>query len=202
MMTEWYLSCLPDELKLHIISFLPIHKLITEKPLPIFHEHIMHYINTQLLKDMYIAGLLYRKDMYNNILYEKVNDIAGKMTHTFMKETERIGGPITYSGNSTKIISLRILFTFTKVGRRFNGPTDDYEYSLSTNGLQQNYCTWMTRQFQCGIKYNEKSIQCEILRILIKNMDCCDTTINIKKMELVEADIFNDRDNIILVRFI
>ena len=196
------LSCLPDEIKLIIISYLPISKLLASEPLPIFNEYIMYYINTQLLKDMYKSGYLYKSPIYSDIIYDKINQIAENIAQGFIKEITNIGGPTSVNSVSTKIISLRIKFTFTRVGRYFQGSTDDFMYSLSTYGISENSCTWMYNNFQYGFQYSDENIKNEIWRILIKNMDHSDTTIDIKSMELIKTDIFDEKNNIVLIKFI
>ena len=83
------LSILPEEIQLHILSFIPIRKLITDNPPPIIDEYILYYIDTQLLNDNYIAGCLYESDIYYKDVCIKVNEISLKMSKLFMKETDK-----------------------------------------------------------------------------------------------------------------
>jgi hypothetical protein len=69
------ISILPEEIQLHIISFIPMCKLITDNPPPIINEYILYYIENELLKDNYIAGCLYASNIYYKNVLLKVNDL-------------------------------------------------------------------------------------------------------------------------------
>ncbi len=192
-------SSIPDEIKLFIISYLPLHKLISDNPLPIFNEYIMNYINTKLLLDNYNAGYL-SKSIYKDILFDKAKEIAFNIADEFIKETEKIGGPII-TNDTEPIISLNILFKFTRVGRHYNGNTRDINYSLSSYGVFNNSFTWYYNQTLLTLKYSKENIRNEIWRIIIKNIDYSDTTLDIKSMELVKTNILNT-NNEILIKYI
>ena len=203
------LTCIPDEIKLIIISYLPLNKLITDEPLPIFHEYIMNYINTKLLTNMYYAGRLYNSDIYSDIVYNKLNEISSNITTRFIKEIDEIGGPINTNNINNNIniinkpiISLKIIFKFTKVGKHYNSFTGDIKYSLSSFGMCDNSCSWFYNDSISAFEYNEENIQNEIWRILIKNVDCSDTTIDIKSMEMIKTEFLNDTNSNILIKFI
>ena len=74
------LSCIPYEIKLIIINYLPINKLIIDNPPPIFHDYIIHYIDKHVLTDMYISGLLCTNDIYNDIINNKVDEFSSDIT--------------------------------------------------------------------------------------------------------------------------
>ncbi len=192
-------SSIPDEIKLFIISYLPLQKLISDKILPIFNEYIMNYINTKLLLDNYNAGYL-SKSIYKDILFDKAKEIAFNIADEFIKETEKIGGPII-TNDTEPIISLNILFKFTRVGRYYNGNTRDINYSLSSYGVFNNSFTWYYNQTLLTLKYSKENIRNEIWRIIIKNIDYSDTTLDIKSMELVKTNILNT-NNEILIKYI
>ncbi len=192
-------SSIPDEIKLFIISYLPLQKLISDNPLPIFNEYIMNYINTKLLLDNYNAGYL-SKSIYKDILFDKAKEIAFNIADEFIKETEKIGGPII-TNDTEPIISLNILFKFTRVGRYYNGNTRDINYSLSSYGVFNNSFTWYYNQTLLTLKYSKENIRNEIWRIIIKNIDYSDTTLDIKSMELVKTNILNT-NNEILIKYI
>jgi hypothetical protein len=198
------LSCIPYEIKQIIISYLPIYKLITGNQIQIFDEYIMDYINTQLLKDMYIAGRLYNS-IYQNIIFDKLEEIASYIADEFIKETNKIGGPIInqiINNQMEPIISLKIVFKFTTIGKYYHGSTDNINYSLSSYGVYNNSCTWFYNQTICCFDYSKENIQNEIWRIIIKNMDFSDTTVDIKSMELIKTNINNTCIEQLLIKFI
>jgi len=197
------ITCIPEEIKLMIISYLPIYKLINN-PVPIFHEYIIHYINTQLLTNMYVSGRLLRSDIYCDIVYDKMKEMSSSITKQFMKATSDIGGTINpFNSDSKIVISLKITFKFTKVGKCYNSNTKDIKYSLSSYGsLNDSSCTWFYNDTVSAFKYTEENIKNEIWRILIKNMDHSDTTIDIKSMEMVKTDLMNADNYNVLIKFI
>lgn len=192
---------IPDEIKLIVISYLPFHKLIMDNPPQIFHEYIIHYINTQLLTNMYISGILYESNIYNNIINNKACEISSNITTKFMKAVKEIGGPIKIINENTPIISLNIVFKFTTVGKFFNSSTADIKYSLSTYSIYNNHCTWVYNDTIYHFKYTEENIKNEIWRILVKNMNYSDTTVDIKSMEMIKTDLWNNNSTI-LFKFI
>ena len=189
------------EIKLIIINYLPINKLISDNPPPIFHEYIMNYINKNILINMYVSGRLYKNDIYHDIVYGKVNEISSNITQQFIKAVDEIGRPTRIFNESMPIISLKILFKFTTVGKFYNGNTNDIKYCLSNYGIYDNYCTWRYNDFAFTFEYTKENIHNEIMRILIKNMDYSDTTVDITNMELIKTDLLETNCNI-LFKFI
>jgi hypothetical protein len=195
------LSCLPYEIKLKIIDFIPLTKQIVDNPPPIFHDYIINYINTKLLKNMYISGILCTNDIYNDIISAKLENISLNITNKFMNAVQEIGGPVGMINENMPIISLKIIFKFTTVGNYYNSDTNDIKYSLSSYSIYNNYCTWVYNDTTFNMIYTKESIHNEIWRILIKNMNYSDTTIDIKSMEMVKTDLW-DNYNDVLFKFI
>ena len=194
-------SNIPYEIKLIIINYLPISKLIIDNPPPIFHEYIMHYINTKLLTDMYISGCLCNSDIYNKIIYNKIDEISSSITKKFIKVVEEIGGPSNIMDETMPIISLKIIFKFTTIGKYYISSTDDIHYSLSSYSIYNNHCMWRYNNTVFNFKYTEDNIKNEIVRVLIKNMNYSDTTVDIKSMEIIKTDLW-ENENDILFKFI
>jgi hypothetical protein len=157
---------------------------------------------------MYYTGRLYNSDTYRYIIYDKLDEISSNITTRFIKEVDEIGGPINNNininniNNKKLIISLKIIFKFTTVGKYYNGYTGDIKYSLSSYGMYDNSFTWFYNDTISTFEYNEENIQNEIWRILIKNVDYSDTTIDIKSMEMVKTEFLNDTNCNVLIKFI
>jgi len=195
------ISILPEEIQLHIISFIPMCKLITDNPPPIINEYILYYIENELLKDNYIAGCLYASNIYYKNVLLKVNEISLKMAKLFMKETDKIGGLVHIFNTDSEIISFEIIFKFTTVGKYFNGFKDYIKFSLSNYLINRDQCTGFYLDTTYGINYNEKSIRENIYRILFKNMHCSDTTIDIKSIQMIKHQL-NTKTLIKIPKFI
>ncbi len=195
------ISCIPYDIKLIIMNYLPINTLIIDNPPKIFHNYLINYINKQLLTNMYVAGILYENNIYNIIINNKVNEISQNITDKFMKAVDEIGGPSLVYNQTAPIISLKIIFKFTEVGESYTGNTRDIDYRISSYSLYNNCCTWIYNYKYCTLEYNKQNIQNEICRILIKNMNISDTTIDIKSMEMVKTNI-SETYNIFLFKFI
>ncbi len=195
------LSILPDEIKSHIISFIPMYKLITDNPPAIIDEYILYYIDTQLLNDNYIAGCLYESNIYYKNVCQKVNEISLKMANLFMKETDKIGGLVHIFNTDAPIISFEIIFGFTTIGKCFNGLKNDIKFSLTNYLINRGQCTGFYLDTTYGIDYNEKSITENICRILCKNMHCSDTTIDIKSIQMFKCQL-NTKTLINIPKFI
>ena len=195
------LSCIPYEIKLIIINYLPIYKLIIDNPPPIFHDIIMHYINTKILTDMYISGILCKNDIYCDIINNKVGEISSNITKKFMRAVEEIDGPSSIINENIPIISLKIIFKFTTVGKFYISNTDDIKYSLSSYSIYNNYFTWRYNDYTCTLEYTEENIQNEIFRILIKNMNYSDTTVDIKSMEMIKTDLWDNDSDVLFKLF-
>ena len=118
-----------------------------------------------------------------------------------MKMVDNIGGPVSIINESAQIISLKIIFKFTTVGKFYNSNTNDIKYSLSSNGIYENSCMWTYNDFIYTFDYTEENIHNEIWRILIKNMDLSDTTVDIKSMEMIKTNLLENNSNI-LFKFI
>jgi len=195
------LSCLPYDIKLIIIDYMPLNKNIIDNPPPIFHDYIINYINKKLLTNMYISGLLCTNNIYDNIISDKLEQIASGITKKFMNAVHKIGGPIQIISENMPIISFKITFKFTTVGKYYNSDTNDIKYSLSSYSIYNNYFTRLYNDNIMNIEYTESNIQNEIWRILIKNMDYSDTTIDIKSMEIIKTDLW-ETYNDVLFKFI
>jgi hypothetical protein len=195
------LSILPDEIKSHIISFIPMYKLITDNPPAIINEYILYYIDTQLLKDNYIAGCLYESNIYYKDVCIKVNEISLKMAKLFMKETDKIGGLVHRVNTDSQIISFEIIFKFTTIGKYCNGSKNDIKFSLTNYLINRGQCTGFYLDTTYGIDYNEKSITEDICRILFKNMYSGDTTIDIKSIQMIKHQL-NTKTLIKIPKFI
>ena len=192
---------LPYEIKLMIIDYFPLTKQIIDNPPPIFHDYIINYINTKLLTNMYISGLLCTNDIYYDIISDKLENISSDITNKFMNAVKDIGGPIGIINENMPIISLKIIFKFTTVGNYYNSDTNDIKYSLSSYSIYNNYFTWFYKDTRYNIEYTEENIHNEIVRILIKNMNFSDTTVDIKSMEMIKTDLWNTYNDV-LFKFI
>ncbi len=198
---------LPDEIKLIIIGYLPITKLVSDNPLPIFDEYIINYINNRVLTNMYYTGFLYRRSIYSDMVYDKIKEIADMIGEQFIKETNMIGGPINILNQELNqelntIISLVIIFKFSTVGKRYNGSRDDINYCLTNSSLANNSCSWCYDGTMSCFEYTDKNIKTEIFRILIKNIDYSDTIVDIKCMELIKTNGNNKYKLNVIKKFI
>ena len=190
------ISCLPDEIQLIIINYLPMHKLISDNIPILFHEYIMNYINTKLITNMYNIGYIYKFSIYQNIIDNKLEELALNITKKYMELIDSIGGPINLNNivqkghinNSTiSIIRLNLLLTYTTVGKYYNSSTEDKIFRLSSfNNFYDNIIHFYYYR-EVSVEYNEQSIKKTIICIFLQLMDYSDTTVDIKSMEIVKT---------------
>ncbi len=188
---------MPYSIKLIIMNYLPINMLIIDDPPQMIYDHIIHYINTKLLTNMHTAGLLLINNIYKDIVYDKLDKISQNIANKFMKAVDDIGGPIKYNNETMPIISLKIIFKFTKVGKFYKGDTSDIKYCISSYGIYDNYCTWFYNYKYNTFEYKNENIKNEIYRILIKNMDLSDTIVDINSMEIIKTNLSETENNIL-----
>lgn len=186
------MDTLPDEIKLIIISYIPCYKFITKDAcniLPIFDKYIKDYINNKLLTDNYCNGRLYNSKLYKKIIETKLKDITLSITKKFMEHSNGIVWLNFDNPAPIYSINLIIIFTFTKVGNYFSGSIDDVKFQLSNTNYfdYSNICNITFYGKSTYINYNENDIQNKLYNVLIRNMDLSDTTIDIKKMELIKT---------------
>ncbi len=203
------MDTLPDEIKLIIIKFLPLYKLITDNTLPIFNEYIMNYINTKLLTDNYINGCLYKCELYRDIIDNKLIDITKSIAKKFMEYSKGIVFLNFNNPTPISIISVIIIFKFTTVGKHFNGSTDDILFKLSNSNMgYSGICSVIFYGTSNYIDYNEYDIQNKLYCVLTRNIDLSDTTVDIKKMEMIKINYpsgfsnYHDYNEEVLIKFI
>jgi hypothetical protein len=185
-----------------------MYKLISDEIPILFHEHIMNYINTKLITDMYNSGVLYESNIYYEIIKNKLDEISFNITKKYMELVDSIGGPVNINNNAPmSLIRLNILLTFTTVGNHYMGSTKDHEYKLSSySNFYDNEFNYFYYQKMFHYQYNETNIKNAIYKILLQQINYSDTTVDIKSMEIIKTSYsdnnFNNEIKTLMIKYI
>lgn len=181
---------IPIEIKQIIIKYICPNKLINQNDTiinPIIDEHIKNYITNDLLKNLCISSYLMVNSYYKQLIKDKLKELALYYTKEFIKQCE-IYSNNSVNNTSVNIISFNITFKFVKVGKYFNGSTDDTVFRLSNVILDNNICNIT---FYNSIRYidnNEEYIKNELYKIFIRHLSFSDTMHEIKSMDMCRTN--------------
>jgi hypothetical protein len=186
---------LPDEIKKIILDKLPIQDYLKKDEINIpniIHEYITEYIEGNLLSDMSKSGYLNNTIKYKKIVRDNVNKLALKYAEKFIYYANTHSGGVVYLNNyidkEVNVISLNIIFKFTKVGNYYSGSTDESNFIISNDGWNYvNKCSRIYYNTTIFIDYTEDSIKSAIYNVLLRQMDYSDTTEDIKSMKIIKT---------------
>ncbi len=120
---------LPNELISNILRFVPIINMvyINDTDIPTYIDSVIkNYITNKLLSDLYTTGyLLYQKN-YRSMIEKELMKTVRKMVEKYMEFTDA-------SFNNSDSIStiLNINFMFDDAKEYYNGPKEDFIFSIS-----------------------------------------------------------------------
>jgi hypothetical protein len=194
LFNELFIS-LPDEIKKMILHKLPIEYYLEKDEITttsIINEYITEYIEGNLLSDMSKSGYLNNTILYKKIVRDNVNKLALYYATKFIYYANTHSGGVVhlnkYIDKEVNVISLNIIFKFTKVGNYYSGSTDESNFIISNDGWNYiNKCSKIYYNTTIFIDYTEDSIKAAIYNVLIRQMDYSDTTEDIKSMKIIKT---------------
>jgi hypothetical protein len=191
---ELFIS-LPDEIKKIILHKVPIEYYLEKDEINIpniIDEYILEYIEGNLLSDMSKSGYLNNTILYKKIVRDNVNNLALYYTNKFIYYANTHSGGIVhlnkYIDKEVNVISLNIIFKFTKVGNYYMGSTEGSNFIISNDSWNyENKCSKIYYNTTIFIDYTEDSIKNAIYNVLLRQMDNSDTTEDIKSMKIIKT---------------
>ncbi len=184
-------SSLPDEIKKIILDKLPIKMLVDKdstKIINIIDEYIKEYIETKILYNMSKSGYLYNTILYKTLVRYNIDKLSLYYAKKFILYSKGLVNLNNYLDKNVNIISLKIIFKFTKIGNIYSGSNEDSVFIISNECFGDiNKCNTTYYNTTLFIDYEEDYIKSSIYNVLIREMDISDTKKDIKSIQIINT---------------